>query len=58
VSYAAALIEIAAADGALSTILSIQNSLIVSALLRYGTPRSRRVSCPIWWAARRSAPSP
>ncbi|MBF5090235.1 acyl-CoA dehydrogenase [Novosphingobium sp. NBM11] len=38
VSYAAALIEIAAADGALSTILSIQNSLIVSALLRYGTP--------------------
>ncbi len=38
VSYAAALIEVAAADGALSTILSIQNSLIVSALLKDGTP--------------------
>lgn len=37
VSYALALIEIAAADGALSTILSIQNSLIVSALLKEGT---------------------
>jgi alkylation response protein AidB-like acyl-CoA dehydrogenase len=36
VSYALALIEIAAGDGALSTILSIHNSLIVSALLRYG----------------------
>jgi alkylation response protein AidB-like acyl-CoA dehydrogenase len=38
VSYALALMEIAAADGALSTILSIQNSLMVSGLLRYGTP--------------------
>lgn len=38
VSYALSLIEIAAADGALSTILSIQNSLIVSALLKDGTP--------------------
>jgi alkylation response protein AidB-like acyl-CoA dehydrogenase len=38
VSYALALIEIAAADGALSTILSIQNSLIVSSLLKLGTP--------------------
>ncbi|MFM2371816.1 MAG: hypothetical protein RIS85_1538, partial [Pseudomonadota bacterium] len=36
VSYALALIEIAAGDGALSTILSIHNSLIVSGLLRYG----------------------
>jgi len=36
VSYALALIEIAAADGALSTMLSIQNSLIVSALLKEG----------------------
>jgi alkylation response protein AidB-like acyl-CoA dehydrogenase len=36
VSYALALMEIAAADGALSTILSIQNSLIVSALLKEG----------------------
>jgi alkylation response protein AidB-like acyl-CoA dehydrogenase len=38
VSYAVALMEIAAADGALSTILSIQNSLIVSSLLKDGTP--------------------
>ncbi|HEX5655786.1 MAG TPA: acyl-CoA dehydrogenase family protein [Polyangiales bacterium] len=41
VSYAAALIEVAAADGALSTILSIQNSLIVAALLKDGTPEQR-----------------
>jgi alkylation response protein AidB-like acyl-CoA dehydrogenase len=38
VSYALALIELAAGDGALSTIVSIQNSLIVSALIRLGTP--------------------
>jgi alkylation response protein AidB-like acyl-CoA dehydrogenase len=37
VSYALALMEVAAADGALSTIVSIQNSLIVSGLLRDGT---------------------
>jgi alkylation response protein AidB-like acyl-CoA dehydrogenase len=41
VSYALALMEIAGADGALSTILSIQNSLIVSALLKDGTPVQR-----------------
>jgi alkylation response protein AidB-like acyl-CoA dehydrogenase len=38
ISYALALIEVAAGDGPLSTILSIQNSLIVSALLRLGSP--------------------
>lgn len=37
VSYALSLIEIAAADGALSTIVSIQNSLIVSGLLKNGS---------------------
>lgn len=37
ISYALALIELAAADGALSTIVSIQNSLIVGGLLRDGT---------------------
>jgi alkylation response protein AidB-like acyl-CoA dehydrogenase len=37
VSYALALIELAAADGAISTIVSIQNSLIVSGVLRLGT---------------------
>lgn len=37
VSYALALIELAAADGALSTIVSIQNSLLVSGILKEGT---------------------
>ena len=37
VSYALALMEIAAADGALSTIISIQNSLIVSGILKDGS---------------------
>lgn len=37
VSYAVALMEIAYADGALSTIVSIQNSLIVSAIVNDGT---------------------
>ncbi len=46
VSYALALMEIAAADGALSTILSIQNSLIVSALLRNGTDAQRQRFLP------------
>jgi alkylation response protein AidB-like acyl-CoA dehydrogenase len=46
VSYAAALIEVAAADGALSTILSIQNSLIVSALLKDGSPAQQERFLP------------
>lgn len=37
VSYALALIEIAAADGALSTIVSIQNSILVAGLLKDGS---------------------
>ncbi|HBS48969.1 MAG TPA: acyl-CoA dehydrogenase [Rhodobacteraceae bacterium] len=37
VTYALALIEIAAADGALSTILSIQNSIVIGGLLKDGT---------------------
>ncbi|WP_340316706.1 acyl-CoA dehydrogenase family protein [Rhizorhabdus argentea] len=37
VSYALSLIEVAAADGALSTIISIQNSLLVGGLLKEGT---------------------
>lgn len=41
VSYALALIEIAAGDGALSTILSIHNSLIVSGLLKLGTEHQK-----------------
>ncbi|MBP6031092.1 MAG: acyl-CoA dehydrogenase family protein [Sphingobium sp.] len=41
VSYALSLMEIAAADGALSTILSIQNSLIVAGLLKDGSPEQQ-----------------
>ena len=37
VSYAVALIELAAADGALSTIVSVQNSLVVAGLVKYGS---------------------
>lgn len=37
VSYALALIELAAGDGALSTIISVQNSLVVAGLVRHGT---------------------
>jgi len=37
VSYALSLIEIAAGDGALSTIVSIQNSLLVGGLLKEGS---------------------
>jgi alkylation response protein AidB-like acyl-CoA dehydrogenase len=37
VSYAVALIELAAADGALSTVISVQNSLVVAGLVRYGS---------------------
>ena len=46
VSYALALMEIAAADGALSTIVSIQNSLIVSSLLKDGTVAQRDLFLP------------
>jgi alkylation response protein AidB-like acyl-CoA dehydrogenase len=41
VSYALALMEIAAADGALSTIVSIQNSLLVTGILRFGSPAQK-----------------
>ncbi len=46
VSYALSLIEIAAGDGALSTILSIQNSLIVSGLLKDGTAEQQQRFLP------------
>ncbi|HET8880806.1 MAG TPA: acyl-CoA dehydrogenase family protein [Solimonas sp.] len=46
VSYALALMEIAAADGALSTIISIQNSLIVASLLKDGTKAQRERFLP------------
>jgi alkylation response protein AidB-like acyl-CoA dehydrogenase len=46
VSYALALIELAAADGALSTIVSIQNSLLVSGILKDGTPDQQEIFLP------------
>jgi alkylation response protein AidB-like acyl-CoA dehydrogenase len=46
VSYTLALMEIAAADGALSTILSIQNSLVVSCLIKDGTPGQQATYLP------------
>ena len=39
VSYAVSLIELAAADGPLSTIVSVQNSLVASGLVRSGSDR-------------------
>ena len=41
VSYALALMEIAAADGALSTLVSIQNSIIIAGILKEGTPEQK-----------------
>jgi len=46
VSYALALIEIAAADGALSTIVSIQNSIMVGGLLKDGTQAQKERFLP------------
>ena len=46
ISYALSLIEIAAADGALSTVLSIQNSLIISGILRYGSDAQQKDYLP------------
>jgi alkylation response protein AidB-like acyl-CoA dehydrogenase len=46
VSYALALIELAAADGGLSTIVSIQNSIIVNGILKDGTPAQQERYLP------------
>jgi alkylation response protein AidB-like acyl-CoA dehydrogenase len=46
VSYALALMELAAADGALSTIVSVQNSLVAAALVRYGNNAQRERFLP------------
>ena len=46
ISYALSLMEIAAADGALSTIISIQNSLIVSALIKDGNAEQQQKFLP------------
>ncbi len=52
VSYALSLMEIAEADGALSTILSIQNSLIISLLLKDGSPDQQARFLPDLMAGR------
>lgn len=41
VAYVLALEEIAAGDGAVSTIMSVNNSPVCAALLRYGTPEQK-----------------
>lgn len=46
VSYALALIELAAGDGALSTIVSIQNSLIVGGILKDGNHTQKEKYLP------------
>jgi alkylation response protein AidB-like acyl-CoA dehydrogenase len=46
VSYAVSLIELAAADGPLSTIVSVQNSLVASGLVRSGSPAQRERFLP------------
>jgi alkylation response protein AidB-like acyl-CoA dehydrogenase len=52
VSYSLAIMEIAAADGALSTILSIQNSLVVAGLLKDGTAQQQARFLPDLLAGR------
>ena len=46
VTYAVALIEIAAADGALSTLLSIQNSIVIGGILKDGTETQKQRFLP------------
>ena len=46
VSYALSLIELAAADGALSTVVSIQNSLLVGGLLAQGSEAQKQRFLP------------
>ncbi len=47
VSYVLALIELGAADGALSTIISIQNSLLVSGIFNFGTEAQKARFLPV-----------
>ena len=46
VSYALALMELAAADGALSTIVSVQSSILVAGIEKYGTTQQRERFLP------------
>lgn len=51
-SYVRALIEVAAADGGLCTLVSIQNSLVLPALLKHGAGDHRRRFLPDLLAGR------
>ena len=57
VSYALALEEIAGGDGAVSTIMSVHNSVGCMPILSFGTPNRRTASCARWRAAKSWAPS-
>lgn len=46
VSYALALMELAAGDGGLSTIVSVQNAPVIAAILREGTDAQKRRFLP------------
>jgi alkylation response protein AidB-like acyl-CoA dehydrogenase len=46
ISYALALMELAAGDGAISTVVSIQNSLLVAGLLKDGSPAQQQRFLP------------
>ena len=56
VGYALALEEIAAGDGAVSTILSVHNSVGVMPVLRYGS-RSRNGGSSCRWPRERCSPA-
>jgi hypothetical protein len=57
-AYAMALEEIAAGDGACSTIMSVHNSVGCVPILNFGNDEQKNVSSSPWPAVRCSAPSP
>ncbi len=59
ISYVLAMIEVAAGDGAHSTIMSVNNSLYCTGLLKFGSEANRsRPMCAPSPTAAGSAPSP
>jgi alkylation response protein AidB-like acyl-CoA dehydrogenase len=52
VSYALALMELAAADGALSTIVSVHNAPVIAALVQAGTAQQKQRWLPMLCAGR------
>ncbi len=55
VAYALALEEIAAGDGACSTIVSVHSSVGCAPILRFGTEEQNAAFCPKWHPANGSA---